>query len=736
MDLINLAIFLLLLASCLFAGVRASKKAPGKKIGAFIAVMAAFFITTMLLSSGTLDFLADILFGLLASGLGMLTDVASLGSVASIICSFLTRIFLFDIIFWIAYLLCKLVIKIIIAIIFGKRVKFFLPSEKKGGKIIAGVAGGLTRWYWSMFSILPIFALLSLFTPALQTMEKKEYSSTYVYEIGQTVNKDFSFLTEDALLVQIGKYTGANALLDYSIDSLATGTMINSQGKQTQCNVHKLLQDFINAGVDGAAIYEITLSGETTYGDLAGAVIIIENVTKNEVVLYVLSDYIGEMREGQQAGDSGDEQDPMQDLVNQMMDFYASEEGADNMANDFSKITSVLSSFIEANKDKTFDPDRIVDDLTEFVLDEQNMSEVITTLSEFSHFKQTAALFLDMGVVSVCEGLGIDLDEEQAYEKFTTSMLDQLNDKEDGTINNQELDQFIKMLAVENVSVGAYAEAYGEHHPGVVNHKKYMARYEGFRTVIKNQYFESMDQSVFFYSESEECLYVYDDVTDRWAKYTGSVTNNASVLIDYLVREVNALIVEENDYVASGNELPEGGFVITEDDFKDCLREVTQNGKLRQIYQGVSATMIDFNEKIARKMSSIENFETELVYSEDIIKAIDLDADIANQTEELGDIIEAVSQIFDIIGNTEDQTAIIKNFGKVGTLMDALVAFDLTSDMPEVLLKALAQNEDIAEYFQYDSIVKILQNIEQGKSTYFELCSSIQALYNIANGVM
>lgn len=734
MDLINLAIFLLVLASCLFAGIRATKKAPGKKIGAFIAVMAAFFTTTALLAGGTLDFLSDILFVLLSSGIVALTEVVALGSVTSILCAFITRVLLFDIVFWIVYILYKLVLKIIIAIIFGKRVKFFLPSESKGGKVVAGVAGGVTRWYWSMFSILPIFALLSMFTPALQTMDKQEYSTTYVHEIGQTVNKDFSFLTEKGLLVQIGKYTGANALLDYSVDSLATGTMINAQGQQTECNVHKLLQDLINAGVDGAAIYEITLSGTCTYGDLEGAVILIEDLTQNEVVLYIVSDLMGMVETGQ--GDEAVDVDPLVDLIGQMMESYSGEKGAENISNDFSKVTEILSAFVASNKDKTFDVDRIEHDLTEYVFDEENMGQVIATLSEFSHFKQTAALFLDMGVATVCEGLGIESDKEDAYQKFSTLMVEQLNDKDSGIIDYEDLDAFVKSLAKDNVSVSAYAEAYGEHHPGVVNHKRYISRFEKFSTLIKNQHFESMDNTVLFYSESEDCLYAYDNVKEKWSIYTESAKNNPSLLIDYLIREVNALIIEEEDFVAGGGALPDGGFVITEDDFTNCLREATTNGKLRQTYLGTSSTMLEFNEKIARKMMSVENFETELVYSEDVMSAINLDADIANQTKELGDVISAVSDVFDIIENTEDPTAIIKNFSEIGTLMDSLVALDLTSEMPEVLLRALAQNEDLAVYFEYDSVVKIIENIKQGKSTYYELCSSIQALYNIANGVM
>ncbi len=722
MDLINLALFLFLLASCLFAGVRASKKAPGKKIGAFIALMASFFVTTTLLANGKLDILGDILYELIESGVQDLANIASLGATVSTLCQFIARIILFDVIFWVGYLLFRLVIKILLAIIFGKRVKFFRPAESKGAKIVAGVTGGITRWFWSMFSLLPLFAILTLFTPALQTMEKQDYTDTYVCEIGQTVNKDFSFLTEKGLVLQVGKYTGANALLDYAIDSIATGTVVNAQGQETECNVHELLQNFISMGVDGAAIYELTLSGESTYADLEGAVVIIEDLTQNQVMLFILSDYLGTQEF------TSSEEDPMQGLIAQLMDFYSGEQGPENIANDFSKITNVLANFVSANSDKTLDFEKITDDLVEYVLDEEHAGEVIVNLSEFSHFKETAALFVDMGVVSVCDQLGIKMDENEAYEHFTNLMLEQLNDKVTGKVEHVEQENFIKYLISADVSVSEYTESFGTD-VAVDNHNRFIDRYTRFSKIIKNQYFESMDQTVLFYSQTDKCFYKFDILTERWSIYSGDVANNPSILIDFFIRQVNDLIDETNEY-------PDHEIEFSKEDFEGCLREVADGDALNLAYKDLSTSVIEFNKKIASKMSSVEKFETEMVFSEDVIKSINLDADLADQKDELGDVLKAGSALFKVMQNTTDEMAIIKEFSRIGTFMDALVAFELTSDIPEVLLKALAQNENLAEYFEYDSIVKILNNIKQGKSTYYELCSSIQALYNIANGVM
>ena len=93
--------------------------------------------------------------------------------------------------------------------------------------------------------------------------------------------------------------------------------------------------------------------------------------------------------------------------------------------------------------------------------------------------------------------------------------------------------------------------------------------------------------------------------------------------------------------------------------------------------------------------------------------------------------------VFATIKETNDTAdALLSHFGDVGKILDALSAYSVTAEVAPTLLKAIAQQEEFAKYFQYESIVKITENVKNGTSTYEELFISIQSLYNIANEII
>ena len=78
-------------------------------------------------------------------------------------------------------------------------------------------------------------------------------------------------------------------------------------------------------------------------------------------------------------------------------------------------------------------------------------------------------------------------------------------------------------------------------------------------------------------------------------------------------------------------------------------------------------------------------------------------------------------------------TVVMDNFHLAGRLVDNLQSFEMTKELPEHLLLAITQSREYGKYFVADSMAELSQNVKDGKATYEQLFTSVQALYGMIN---
>ena len=705
MDLINLSLLLSVILFSVVGGLIAAKKALGKKAVNLALLLVAFFGTVIVLSAGVLDVLGDLLMNLIGEELG------AIGGIASGFINFIIRVFVFDIVFWVVYLVLKIVASIVLAIIRVKRFSAFQKPQKNN--VVAGVLGGVTAWFFCLLSLLPIFAITTLATPALAEASKEEYSDTYAYELATVVNDKYSFVTDNSYVNVAAKITGARALINYALNSFGEAEF-ESNGVTTEYNVYGLIREVATLGVDGVVLYERSMSGGHTYGEMHVVVDMVETLSGSSSLVSMASGLISS--NVTEIGGEG----IMGEVLGSVTNSLTGDNAELNLQNDLAVIKDILDDFITKNNDKEFLADHISDDLVEYLLDKDNADKIVENLSHLSSFKEVTTALSSYGVYAICEMMEIPENKQDAFEAFNAKLLTELNDRSVSVIDYEDLDGFIKYLSDNQITVEGYrqdnvdAES-GEDDVAIQNYDEYFSRTDKVNSVFVNYQIEELDGKRVYISSNGE-TYIYDEASDLWSASSLTEIKNAHMLSEFLVKKVDLFLESDTE--------------ITKNSFNDFLNEfISQNSNANEY--------ANFNVSFAQKLLSVDAFTTTLITEEDVISSVDEDADVSNAASALKEILVSASIVLEMGGGNGDiAEVLLNNFSQVGKVLDALHGYGITKNIPETLLKAIAQKEEFSAYFAYESIVKITDNVKQGKSTYTELFTAVQSLYKIASEVL
>lgn len=709
MFLINLLLLLCFVLICLISGLIALKKAVMKKAINLVLLFVSFGASSLILGFGALNFIGDFVLTLLE---GNIEGLGSLGTASALIVglvNFLVDVILFDLLFWIIYGFLKLVCLIIISATPLKTKTLFKKPENGKTGAVSAVLAGVTTWFFCIFSLLPLFAISSLVTPALNEASKEEYSDTYAYEIAQVVNEKYSFLTDASFVNKAATVTGARGLINLSLNAFGD-VEIEENGVITECNVYDLLKDVTALGTDGVIAYEMAVAGGHTYKDMQVLVGVMDVCSNSPSLASLATSVISsELVPNEQDTVLGE-------ILNCVTVQFTGEHGAENFSNDLMVIRNLLNDFIEKNADKEFVPEHIADDLLEYLLDKNNADDIVNNLSSLSSFKDVTAVLSSYGVYSICEMMDIPANKEGAFNSLYQDLITELNDKSYNRVNFEDLDEFIKYLSANQIPVSEYKEQNkntetGEDDVAIVNYEGYFNRTQKIVNVFDKYGVEEFDDTRTYVLKSGD-IYVYDKENDLWSKLDSQTIKNPFLLAEYLIKKVD-LVIDNGEF--------------SEENVKTALLNFATE------YSGKSA-YATFNANFAEKIRSLDNFTTSLITEEEILSKIDKTADVSGGAEPLKEILISASIVLNLgDGDANVFETLLNNFGQVGKVLDALGNYGITKSVPETLLKAIAQREEVSAYFKYDSIIKITENVKNGTSTYEELFVSIESLYKIAN---
>ncbi len=720
MELANvmLANFLLLVCFVLFSvigGLIACKKAVGKKVCNFALLLVSFFACVITLSSGALDFLGD----MIGEMVGLNGENLSLGNLPNALINFSIRVIVFDIVFWIVYAVLKIVTAIVLAIFRISKTALFKKPETAGAKVVSGVFGGLTAWFWCLFSLIPIFAFTWIATPALAAADNKKYDQTYAYEVAEEINGKYSFLTENSTLCQFASLTGAKQLVEFALNSFGQ-TQIEINGVKTTSNVYSMMKDVARVGADAAIVYELSLSSGNTYGDLDLLVEVLDICEHSPEISTLAASFIKTMVPQNGGDQSQAEGDLVSELLPTILGAFEGEGGGKNMQNDLRAIKNILSDFIEHNKDKDFSLELMSQDLMDYIMDDKGLESLFNNLASLSSFKDVTVVLSNFGVSAICDMLVLPGSQQDVYENLINNLVTEVHEGVVSTnLNYDEVENFLEYLSDNDKTVQQYINEFGED-VAVQYYNAHLELTEKIFGVFKDAKIQAFDDKMVFVGNNAN--YVYDSQTDKWQTVVDlSECNSVYHLIKYLIQEVQ----QNNELTA-----------------QILLSHLQAYVSKNQSSTGYIVYNTNFAQKLlspnAQELLMPDAFETQLMTKEIIVSKVKADANPENPAQSLKGLIKAATKVLDLATESEGEMTdlLLANFGQVGVVLDALYQYEITTDIPEVLLKAISEVKEFAEYLDYNAISDLTENVKAGDTTYEDFFKTVEALYKVANGLI
>ena len=703
MVLVNLLLLVGVILFSVIGGLIGAKKAVGRKAVNLGLLIASFFVAVLVLSSGAFDFVGNLVAELIMEGE---TGMETVSSLVSGLINFFIKVFIFDILFWVGYGLLKIIVLIVISIAKVNKTQYFVkPKKEDGANVVAGVLGGVTAWFFCLLSLLPIFALSSLLSTAVVEASKEEYSDTYAYELAETFNEEYTFLTDKSYVNYAAKFTGARGLVNFALKSFGKSEIV-IDGNANEYNVYSLFKEVATLGVDGVILYERSMTGGHTYGEMHVVVDMVETCAGSPALVSLSAVLV-------QSADVGGE-----GVLGEVLSSVTN--GAENLQNDILVIKNILENFFEKNKDKEFTAEHLSEDLVEYILDQQNADQIVDNVCRLSSFKNVTAVLSSYGIFTICEMMEIPENKEDALEMLYQDLLTEVNDRSVSKINFSDLDGFIDYLSDNQIKVEDYREQNrdqetGEDDVAILNYDEYFERSKKIIKTLDCYKVETLDDKTVYYADNGE-IYVYDNETDLWSSALNDTNlKTLEVFAKYLISKADT-------YIQNEQEINREELISLINDFQFALS---------------GGEHVAFNQEYSKKISNEENFTTELITEEVVLSKVDKNADVTNGSNALKEILLTASVVLSL-GESDGDVAgtLLANFSQVGKVLDALSNFGVTKEVPEVLLKAIAQNKNYSSYFAFESIVKITNNVKNGTSTYTELFTAIQSLYEIANELL
>lgn len=715
---IQLIMLELILGVVILSGLIALGKTTGERICRFATIPVAYLIAFLLTKFGALDALGALVSDLLMDvnsissmvGESMAAKTAMEGVIVSVI-----RVFLMVPIFWIVLALLRIILRIVLRCTkarekwgwFQKENTKTYPVWQKILTCAIGVVGGYAIL---MLSLLPLNYLTGLVDPMAQKVAAESYNGTYIQEVVTTA-QDLLPTGKQTICGKIQTYTGVGGILRGTASSLSNVTLTNNTGKKVDFNAYKMLQGLVEDGADAAVLYEYTCKpSQHTIADLNMVSSIIAHVSEYDALLEIGAEVLGSMELVKPT--PGEEASFTDELLKLLQEEYAGK-GGDALKNDLSAVAELLTVMTDGLGTSALDTEALLPDAIAFLANADNAYRVTKVLSKMNAYKETFPMLTEYGVGILCEVLELSSDRQAYYEKYLNDLQGVLNDRGEGTYDDASVELFIRYAVEENLAIFDFTEGdNAELNLAYAHYKRYLAHQTAIETFLCDYYLDSASKKT-YYTAQDGTIFAYDKKADKWEQTTDTANLKASSLV---VQKLSTILNERFEANAGAN--------VSQED-------IVQFGN--QIVPSVHGAAAD----VAKTWISIDTFNPNVVYTDALLQKINHNVSYGeNENRQFANLLSTAAAFFQAIDGAEDgsmMTVVMDNFHLAGRLVDNLQAFEMTKELPEHLLLAITQSREYGKYFVAESMAELSQNVKDGKATYEQLFTSVQALYGMIN---
>lgn len=706
------------------AAVASTKKSVGVKIINLILAALSFVGTIILLKSGVFDFIGSWAVGFLKLSETPVSGSKAVGTTVIGLINYVARVSSFTLVFWVMYWVLKLIALIIIKAAKLEKRGGFQPPKRAGGAFVVGIIGFITCWFCCFITFMPLSSVVALAEKTVNTADSEDNKGTYSYELAVSIKDTFEFVKEDSIFKKAKKYSGADALCEVALSVISDIEIENNVGNKVNANFHKFINGSIGAGIKGLNAYEKYMSSNGKYGDFTTVNYILGYVAESNPLLLSA----GELAGSRLFDDSDDHN--LKRIQNTMNEMYVTDRNAvENARNDITVTNKILKDFLTAHKDERFDSEDLILSFVKYATDSDNVSGLVNDLSQLSIYQGSFEALCKYGVQELCILLKIDYTEDEAYDSFINKLFERVNNKSIGNIDMRLTDEFIKRIVQEDISVAEYKAQY-KNDPDAMdwyeNYKRFSDKYKEFADLFNSYKVETDDDGVKL-RIIDGNVYAYDKETDKWKVETSPSGRfiNVAALNNFLVKYYS----ENYSYTTE----------ISYDRLKSDLNGVS--AATLSAYNVLGSDYVDYNLTVFGKYADKEKFTTGKVLGFDMEEKISVKQQVDTERDNgaISDILILAGGIYETITTEkhEEMTdVILSHFGEIGQILDALNKFSITEDVPELMVRAISENDEFSQYFKAKNVDTIIEKTESGETTYAEFFLTIQSLYNIAKEIM
>lgn len=722
----------LILGAMLLGGIIAYGRSLGERLCLLATVPVAYLLSFLLAKGGVWDFIGGSIVSLLVNidGLGGIfeTSAATKTGLEALI-SCILRPIMTVVLFWLLLLVLRILVPLILKLCKADRASFFrADSEPVWRKILTCAVGVVGAYAICMLSFLPLTFMGNLAKPAVEKAQNEAYAGTYVQEVLHTADVNILSAVGDTFGGKMQKYTGFGAILTASANSLSDVSLKGNDGKEVAFNGTELVQGLLCDGVDALAVYEYTYNPDQhTVGDVAHVSNILIHIADSEAILQIGSELISNALP---EAEEKDEESPLSDqLLAVLLTAYAKGD-TEVMKGDLETIAGLLDKLAVDFDDRSLDSDALTEDLLAYLTNKNSSYDIVRHISALSVYPDMLSILSEYGMNALCDILEISNDNIEYYEKFFTDLHTVLNNERvEGIYYRDAVEGFIRYLVENDLSVSDCVKNNTDENiaSAYESYQRYMAQVDPIREVLVNYHMDERD-GTFYFVATDGSVFAYNARNEKWSACENeSELSKSSLMIDLLLSHVNALFEENIEYSISHEEIR-------------ALAAQYTVAHLQELYPALSAAIATDTAALASMICSSDAFAPDVIYRDEIIFNLKTDVTVdEDHNRTFAAIISTAATFADKLADDETENPIslvLENFSLVGRLLDELHAFELTADVPGDILIAITQSSDFGSYFLSDSIAELVENVKNDVSTYEELFTSVQALYNIINQIV
>ncbi len=736
----------------------AYKRKPVKQIVLTAAVPAAFALAIGIVKLRLFDFSASIV-GLLGSAIPKFNEVLEKSQTTGALIGYTVRAVADHIIAMLLFVIVLLLLRAVIGCVFSiiesrtekskkenknkekseEKAKADAPAEadkkekeekKKAPKdkkelicrILVTALGGIKGYAIFMFLLLPLVFILNILTPAYNELDK--YNETQEMEDLQGFSYDLVMCAGKTVPMYMARYTGFYAINSFASDIICKDTLNGNNGKTYDIEGSGFLSDAVTLGVNAlAACGEFIPSNEITEKAFESASDAIDKVADMPILLAVANELI--------EGLKIPEDDSLKHQFIALLKETYSTKNSEKIGEDLKEVSDLLEYLKENTKDDAIDKNKISEELFIILRDIKNSEDIVRIIAGTHIFGDGSSLITAFGIDKIGTSLNLIKNKEEHYKYVVLSLAEKLNDRTVGDIDFDAVDEFIKYAAKEGLDPDDYKV---EDHNNLStidysyeNYVRYMKRMKELQKAAHNCALQKENPTEYFVASNGK-IYYRASLSDKniWQEEAPETVVGGRMILELLLRE--ATVYQNNNAENS----------ITTALVIEWSRKLTLE-YISELYNGTAfpEELIEAEADLALKTADENNFSSHMIYTEKILEDFknSYSAEMFDEEgiKKYAKIIASIAELMNVLNTSEGFVVdeIISNFGQIGVLLDAINAFEGTSNIPENILNAIRYSKDYSTYFNLDSIDTIIKNIENGDSNYENLFYTIQSIYGI-----